>query len=394
MPYGSVGGMERLALNFYNHYKSKGFEVTAVKIIQLNSDIIHFGSDEIALSTIDFNQMSFVKRLLFYFKIPFLLRKIIKQNRVTHSISFGDMANIFSSLTFTEEFKVASIHALKSVEFQAKSFLNRIFKLGFKTSYCFFDKVVSISAAIQRDLLEQCGYRFPKNLEVIYNPHDVNMIEKLSQEPFEDLNERELFEKDVVLFLGRLTHQKAPWHLVKAFSLIKDEKVKLVFIGDGSSDVTDYLTDLIDQLGIKERIVFLGRKSNPYKYLKRAKILALSSYFEGTPNVIVEAIAVNVPIVSSNCTDGIQELMSTGTNREDSEIIETESGIITPTFFKGNLSFPSDNAITDEEQVFADCLLKILNSGRYKAQLVSNRNQLLSKFDMNKVAVSYLEKNK
>ena len=43
MPYGGVGGMERLALNFYNQYKSQGYTVKAIKIIQLDSDIIHFG---------------------------------------------------------------------------------------------------------------------------------------------------------------------------------------------------------------------------------------------------------------------------------------------------------------------------------------------------------------
>jgi len=81
MPYGSVGGMERLALNFYNQYREDGYEVKAVKIIQLQSDIIHFGTDEIALSTIDFNQMSFLRRFWFYIKIPFILRKLSSKIR-------------------------------------------------------------------------------------------------------------------------------------------------------------------------------------------------------------------------------------------------------------------------------------------------------------------------
>jgi hypothetical protein len=122
MPYGSVGGMERLALNFYTHYKSQGYEVKAIKIIQLPTDIIHFGEDEISLSTIDFNQMSFSKRFWFYFTIPFLIRKIVKENRTTHSISFGDMANVFSSLSFTSEYKIASIHSFKSIELLVSHF--------------------------------------------------------------------------------------------------------------------------------------------------------------------------------------------------------------------------------------------------------------------------------
>ena len=101
MPYGSVGGMERLAISFYNHYKSIGFKVKALKFIKLETDIINFGEDEFYLKGRDFNQMSKTGRLKFYLSAPNSIRKIIKTEKITHSISFGDMANFFSSITFT-----------------------------------------------------------------------------------------------------------------------------------------------------------------------------------------------------------------------------------------------------------------------------------------------------
>jgi len=147
---------------------------------------------------------------------------------------------------------------------------------------------------------------------VIYNPHNIKQIELLTQEVLDSPSEEALFSKKVVLFLGRLSLQKAPWHLIKAFSLLQNDEdsIQLVFIGDGDQHMTDYLDQLIEKLQITKNVVFLGRKSNPYKYLKKATVLALSSYYEGTPNVIVEAIATETPIVSSNCTGGIVELMS------------------------------------------------------------------------------------
>ena len=392
MPYGSVGGMERLALNFYTHYKEQGYSVKAIKIIQLPSDIIHFGNDEIALSTVDFYEMSFVKRLMFYLKIPYLIHKIVKQNKTTHSIAFGDMANVFSSLSFTSEFKIASIHALKSVEFVSKSFLNSIFKLAFKTSYYFFNKVVCISEAIKVDLIENCGFKFKSKLQVIYNPHNVAEIEKLALIEIESLAEVELFKNDVILFLGRMSAQKAPWHLIKAFSLLEniDNKIKLVLIGDGDNAITNYLKELINKLNIEKNVVFLGRKSNPYQYLKRAKILALSSYYEGTPNVIVEAIATETPIVSSNCTDGIIELMSQNENKKIENCIHTESGIITPNFFKGTLLIPTEESITQEEIIFSKALQTILTQSIYKEKLIKNKINLLSKFNLKLVSNDYL----
>src|SRR5699024_11181232 len=124
MPYGSVGGMERLALTFYNYYKKLGFRVIGIKIIGLENDIISFGNDEICLSRKDFHTFSTFGRFLFYLKIPWLLRRIIKTHNADYTISFGDMANCFNALTYTGETKIASIHALKSVEFQAQSLLN------------------------------------------------------------------------------------------------------------------------------------------------------------------------------------------------------------------------------------------------------------------------------
>ena len=392
MPYGSVGGMERLALNFYNHYSKQNYEVKALKIIRLKDDIISFGNDEIALSEIDFSEMSSSQRLKFYFKAPMMIRKIIKENQITHSISFGDMANFFSSLSFTNEHKVASIHALKSVELINKSFFNTISKISYKSTYYFFDKVVCISDAIKKDLIENCGFAFKQKLKVIYNPHDIKSIEFLSNIPIESEDEKQIFNNDVIVFLGRFSFQKSPWHLIKAFSLIekKHQNLKLVFIGDGDSNVESYLQDLILKLKISDKVFFLGRKSNPYQYLKKSKILALSSNYEGTPNVIVESIACEVPVVSSNCTDGIIELMSLGEMKKTDNLLETESGFITPNFFKGVLAIPNNDEITSEEKDFAQALELILLDKKYKQKLLIHKQKLLSKFDLEKVTQSYL----
>ncbi|WP_396146772.1 glycosyltransferase [Flavobacterium sp.] len=392
MPYGGVGGMERLALNFYNQYKSQGYTVKAIKIIQLDSDIIHFGKDEIALSKVDFYQMSFLIRFWFYCKIPFLIHQIIKKNKITHSISFGDMANVFSSLSFTKEYKIGSIHSYKSVEFNNRNFLNIIFKLAMKTTYYYFNKVVCISEAVKLDLIENCGFKFNKKLMVIYNPHNFKQIDELSNVKFESEIEDQLFKSKVILFLGRLTLVKAPWHLIKAYSLIKNQEnsIKLVFIGDGDEELTNHLTQLVTQLGIQENVVFLGRKSNPYPYLKKASVLALTSYYEGTPNVIVEAIACQTPIVSSKCTDGIRELMSHKEFEFRDDFFITESGIITPNFYKGNLSIPEDSDITSEEIIFSKALASVLNSAEYSTKLIENRDHLLAKFDLESVAASYI----
>ena len=388
MPYGSVGGMERLALTFYNHYRGLGYEVKALKIIKLDSDIIHFGGDELFLSGVDFSGMTMQRRMRFYFSVPLRIRRIIKQYGITHSIAFGDMANVFSSWTRTKEFKVASMHAVKSIEFENKNFLNTVFKRAFKKSYRNFDKVVCISKAIKGDMVANCGFAFPEKLEVIYNPHDIKEIRKRATEPI-DAGEAAIFEKDTVLFLGRLSTQKSPWHLVNAFLLAAEKKpdINLVLIGDGSREVTEIVKKMAEG---HKNIHLFGRRSNPYKYMARAKIVALSSYYEGTPNVVVEAMALGVPVVSA-FTPGITELMCVVGGEETKALTRTEAGIVTPPFFKGRLEIPDTDAITEEEKIYADALVEVLGTDAYAKTLAANQAALLAKFDLQQVAAAYLE---
>jgi glycosyltransferase involved in cell wall biosynthesis len=392
MPYGSVGGMERLALSFYSYYKKMRFNVKALKFIKLKDDIINFGEDELYFSKYDFFEMKPLERIQFYIKAPIKIRKLVKKYNVTHSIAFGDMANLFSSLTFTEEFKIGSVHALKSVELKNTSFFNKTTKFGYKTSYKNFNKLVCISKDIKEDLIKNCDYKF-SNMEVIYNPHDIEHIQKQAGEPLIDPFVKNMITKNTILFLGRICIQKAPWHLINAFKLLIDKntiQANLVFIGDGDAYVTEYVKELIDGFNMSDKVFFLGRKSNPYKYIAKCGVLALSSYYEGTPNVIVESIAVATPIVSTNCTKGIEELMSLKELESSDKNIIVESGIITPNLFKGKLQIPNNKDFIQEEKLFSEALEKVLSDTKYKEELIKNQKQLLGKFNLKKVADQYL----
>lgn len=391
IPSGGVGGIERLVLNFYNSYKSKGLEVKVVKIIKLNNDIVNFGDDEFYLSDVDFGEMGSFERLFFYVKAPWKLRSIIKKHNFTHSLGFGDMPNIFSSLTFTKEYKIVSLHSMKSNEFINDSFLSRLSKLSYKTSYFFLDKVVCISEAVKKDLIENCGFAFKNKLKVIYNPHNTAEIEKMAFNAIENEEEKRIFDKKTILFLGRLTTVKSPWHLLKAYNLLENKhEVNLVFVGDGDPKVLEYLYKLVEQFGLTQNVYFLGRKTNPYQYLSQATVLALSSKYEGTPNVIVEAIVCEVPVVTSNCTDGLFEMMSIKKIEKHEPLITTEAGIVTPSFFNNSLNIPETDEFTDGEYCFAEALALVLNQPEYKMTLKQHKEALLVKFDVEKIASEYL----
>lgn len=393
MPYGGVGGIERLVAYLYSHYKNLNYTVKVIKIIKLDTDLVQFGEDEYALSECDFIEMSKVGRLLFYLQAPIHLRRILKQEAITHSIAFGDMANLFSSLTFTKEYKVASIHALKSVEFLNPSYINTVYKLAYRTTYNKFNKVVCISKSIRHDLIDKCNFKFHDKLKVIYNPHDIELIRQKAIQPLEPFEEM-CFEGKTILFLGRISLQKAPWHLIKSFSILSKqlEKVTLVFIGDGDPSVQAYCNHLVNHFQLENKVLFLGRRDNPYKYLKRSDVVALTSYYEGTPNVIVEAIALGIPVVTSNCTDGIIELMTSSPPLITEEgFYETETGIITPSFFKGQFNMPNSDDYIQVEYAFSNALLRVIEGYKTNDDFQHVQKDLLKKFDLNQVAANYFK---
>lgn len=390
MPYGSVGGMEKLAFTFYNHYKSLGYQVTAVKIIKLEDDIVNFGKDELSFSSKDFAAYSKIDRIKFYNSLPKKLKNIIIKKEIDYTISFGDMANCFSALSKTSETKIASIHALKSVELSSQSLMNKLFRLSYKAIYNRFAKVVCISEGIKKDLQNNFKYKFD-NLQVIYNPHDFNFIQARAEELVDDSFEKDIFEKDVILFLGRLSVQKAPWHLINAFSLSKNKESNLVFIGDGSTEILDLLIKQARDLGIHDRVFFLGRKENPYKYLKRSKVIALTSYYEGTPNVIAEAIALDIPVICSDCTVGIAEMMSINIRDLHGANLLTEAGIITPSFFEGKLKIPRVLSFTESDKSFASAINYFFeNAERFTEILKTNKIALGKKYDLVEVGKKYI----
>ena len=117
----------------------------------------------------------------------------------------------------------------------------------------------------------------------------------------------------IILAVGRLTKAKDYPTLLRAFALIsKKKKVRLVILGEGEERKS--LKNLVRGLDISENIAFLGFQKNPYKYMQKANIFVLSSKREGFPNVLVEAMACGVSVVSTDCQSGPNEIIKNGEN--------------------------------------------------------------------------------
>lgn len=115
----------------------------------------------------------------------------------------------------------------------------------------------------------------------------------------------------VVIGTGRLTTQKDFGTLLRAFAILRTKRAaRLMILGEGEK--RRELEDLATELGIAPDVCLPGFVQNPVRYMRRAHVFALSSIFEGFGNVIVEAMASGLPVVSTDCPSGPAEILGNG----------------------------------------------------------------------------------
>ncbi|CAM2836201.1 glycosyltransferase [Pseudoalteromonas distincta] len=159
--------------------------------------------------------------------------------------------------------------------------------------------LVCVSKGVEKEIT-QGDLINPSAITTIYNPFD---FEKIRQQASEQNNN--ILNEPYLIHVGRLAKQKRHDILFSAFAKL-DKKYKLVLLCNKPAKALK----LAQQYGIEKQLVVPGFQQNPYNWIKHAEALLLSSDFEGFGNVIVEALAVGTPVVSTNCTFGPSEILT------------------------------------------------------------------------------------
>ncbi|MBS0971165.1 MULTISPECIES: glycosyltransferase [Yersiniaceae] len=168
--------------------------------------------------------------------------------------------------------------------------------------------MISVSQAVAEDLVTGLGVK-PNASEVINNPFDIDAIRQLAAQPCEWAG------KPYLIHVGRFHEQKRHDRLLNAYAL-SGITAPLLLAGTGSDARTAAIKNLANQLGIADRVIFMGFQANPFPLIKHASLLVLSSDNEGFGNVLVEALICGTPVVSTDCPGGPHEILeSTGMGR-------------------------------------------------------------------------------
>ncbi|MCK8083457.1 glycosyltransferase [Vibrio sp. 1CM24A] len=308
------GGAEKFVLNLYKAMeKYQGYECHIVAIEKaVEHDItgyrVHFVSDFCNVSKKGLRRLSYKKNVAKSID-TYITKEISKDALVLSNMLLAD--------------KIMSESALR-VHHVIHSSYHSAFLLGkgwLKTKQI----KRKINATYRNHALifvsEASKYEYESSFEskfsntVIYNPTELAELKNLADEPV-DVDSL----GDYFVHIGRFNRAKRHDRLIDAFSKMTNTSVKLVLLGNGG--LLEKAQQQVKALGIEKRVIFNGFLANPYPYLKHSKGLVLTSDFEGLPTVLIEAIALEKPILTTNCSGGIYEIVG-----DNQSVISTESDL-------------------------------------------------------------------
>ena len=265
---------------------------------------------------------------------------------------------------------------------------NLLYRVKMKLLYRNAHRIIAISSGIRNFLVSELAVN-PTKIEVVFNPCDVRLISRLSNEQING-EERKIFEHKVLLNVGRLSYEKGQWHLIRAFKQVleKEPNARLVIIGDGP--LRRYLEKLILDLGLSGRVHLLGWKPNPFKYMSRSFLFCFPSILEGLGNVIIEALACGLPVMSSDCLSGPREILAPGTSYKVDRLKKPEYGkygILMPVM-DGKL-YTAKDPLTWQEMIWATEITKLLKNPEKLEKYRRMGPRRAADFDISKIIPKY-----
>ena len=320
------GGAERVMSYLLPHLKKNGHDVV---LVLMNDTLAYPIPDEVPVHYIEKSKGD-EPGIFKFIKLPWLAfryAKLLRRLQITHSFSLLTRPcyiNIMARWFTRHPYKLmVSERNYPSMQYGYNDAQSKINTFLVKKLYPQADLVVSNARASAVDLIENFNVDSNKT-RVIYNPIDLDKINAIT--PITNFFDTEYIN---LVSVGRLQVVKNQKLLVQAVAPFS--KVRLYIFGEG--ELRQELEEQILKLSLTDRVFLMGFESNPFQYLKSADFFIFGSNHEGFPNVLLEAMCCGLPILTTNCKSGPDEIMELK-NPENDDIMITDYGILTPV---GNL---------------------------------------------------------
>jgi glycosyltransferase involved in cell wall biosynthesis len=357
VPTLQYGGVERVMLNLAAGFAQRGFKVDLVaadarghlrKNVPERVRVFDLTSSRVLTS------------------LPGLV-KYLRRRRPAALIAAMDHSSVVAlwarALAGTQTRIIVTAHVnISGVVSNSSRFRVQLLPLFMRYFYPWADEIVAVSKGVAKDLAIRA--HVPRErIKVIYNP-------ALNGEFFERAKESVPHpwfspeQRPVILGVGRLAIEKGFDVLIRAFARVRQQRLaRLMILGEG--DQRANLEALSRELGVEEDVCLAGYQENPYAYMARANVFALASHHEGFGLVLVEALALGLPVVSTDCESGPREILKDGCYGDLVPVASVESlaSAILSRLDRGKQSVPREWLQNFEQGAVVDAYRNLISPG-------------------------------
>lgn len=302
--FSGAGGVERMVLNLIEGLAARGLQID---LLAIRADSAHLGTLPAGVRLIDLGVRHSGLAL-------WPLARYLRRERPDALLAAKDRAIraavVARRLSGWRGRLVGRLGTNLSAALEDRSASARWLRTApMRWLYRGVDRIVAVSAGVAEDTRRITGLA-PERLGVVRNPVITPRLAELAAAPCPHpwLEDPEI---PVLLGAGRLTEQKDFATLLRAFARVHQGRpLRLIVLGEGR--LRGALERLAEELGVADALALPGFAPNPYAWMARARLFVLSSAWEGSPNVLTEALALGVPVVATDCPSGPRELLQDG----------------------------------------------------------------------------------
>lgn len=300
-PMFSDGGAEKTNL-LVSEELSKKYE-----IIFLSNSFSNKFKDDIKKIGIKKIILESNRTITSFFEISKIIKKINPEIIFSVQMHANVLMLLINLFLFKNNLKILCCERLSPQSYHG-NIKGKIIIFLAKILYKYADKIICNSKGLSDEIKEISN---SKNITHIYNPTLKNDFKKLAYK--NKVNEKPFLnkKKKIIISIGRFDENKNQMMLLKAINDLENKKdLELVLLGEGykKKDLIDYSK----KINFRNKLHILGFKKNPYPYLARSDLFVLTSNFEGLPNVLIEAMSLGIPIISTNSPSGPKEILLNG----------------------------------------------------------------------------------
>ena len=341
------GGAQKVVANL-SIYLSEFYNITLVIYNDTDKVVFQYKGDMVKLRLPyagNTHNNPLHKRVIRSLSLIRQVKKIKRSRNIDVTISFMEASNFINVLSRCRDKVIISVRSYLSYEFADMPRL-KIFTFFIRLLYNKADHIVVPAKLLKSDLVDNFHVA-ERKIRVIYNFTDIHLIEDFKKATIPSHHEKIFSTQPVIINIGRINFPKAQWLQPMILSrIIKSiPGIKWVILGDGTLKEKVYDSAIAEGLRVYDEsttntetpvdefdIYFLGFTKNPFPYLSRSTLFLKSSYYEGFPNVLIEAMSCGLPVISSDCPSGPREILSplTAITTKAIEIEYAEFGILTP----------------------------------------------------------------